>query len=247
VASPSGVTFRLSSAGSDLVLAWLAHLYTASGLLLAFLATIAVFERNYRWAFFWLALQIIVDATDGVFARAVRVSEKIPWFNGAKLDDIVDYLTYVFVPALIVWRGELVPSMWRLFVPTAILIASGYGFNRDDAKTEDHFFTGFPSYWNIVVFYLLAAGWSMVVNGTLLLAFAVLVFVPVRFIYPSRTPAWRVPTNVLGALWGIAMLVMIWQYPTVSRPLFLASFIFPVYYAVLSIAASRRSFGRANQ
>ena len=247
MASPSGVTFRLSSAGSDLVLAWLAHLYTASGLLLAFLATIAVFERNYRWAFFWLALQIIVDATDGVFARAVRVSEKIPWFNGAKLDDIVDYLTYVFVPALIVWRGELVPSMWRLFVPTAILIASGYGFNRDDAKTEDHFFTGFPSYWNIVVFYLLAAGWSMVVNGTLLLAFAVLVFVPVRFIYPSRTPAWRVPTNVLGALWGIAMLVMIWQYPTVSRPLFLASFIFPVYYAVLSIAASRRSFGRANQ
>ena len=247
MASPSGVTFRLSSAGSDLVLAWLAHLYTASGLLLAFLATIAVFERNYRWAFFWLALQIIVDATDGVFARAVRVSEKIPWFNGAKLDDIVDYLTYVFVPALIVWRGELVPSMWRLFVPTAILIASGYGFNRDDAKTEDHFFTGFPSYWNIVVFYLLAAGWSMVVNGTLLLAFAVLVFVPVRFIYPSRTPAWRIPTNVLGALWGIAMLVMIWQYPTVSRPLFLASFIFPVYYAVLSIAASRRSFGRANQ
>jgi len=247
VASPSGVTFRLSSAGSDLVLAWLAHLYTASGLLLAFLATIAVLERDYRSAFFWLALQIIVDATDGVFARAVRVSEKIPWFNGAKLDDIVDYLTYVFVPALIVWRGELVPSMWRLFVPTAILIASGYGFNRDDAKTEDHFFTGFPSYWNIVVFYLLAAGWSMVVNGTLLLAFAVLVFVPVRFIYPSRTPAWRVPTNVLGALWGIAMLVMIWQYPTVSRPLFLASFIFPVYYAVLSIAASRRSFGRANQ
>ena len=247
MASPSGVTFRLSSAGSDLVLAWLAHLYTASGLLLAFLATIAVLERDYRSAFFWLALQIIVDATDGVFARAVRVSEKIPWFNGAKLDDIVDYLTYVFVPALIVWRGELVPSMWRLFVPTAILIASGYGFNRDDAKTEDHFFTGFPSYWNIVVFYLLAAGWSMVVNGTLLLAFAVLVFVPVRFIYPSRTPAWRVPTNVLGALWGIAMLVMIWQYPTVSRPLFLASFIFPVYYAVLSIAASRRSFGRANQ
>ena len=221
-----------------MVLAWLAHLYTASGLLLAFLATIAVLERDYRSAFFWLALQIIVDATDGVFARAVRVSEKIPWFNGAKLDDIVDYLTYVFVPALIVWRGELVPSMWRLFVPMAMLIASGYGFNRDDAKTEDHFFTGFPSYWNIVVFYLLAGGRSMVVNGTPLLAFAVLVFVPVRFIYPSRTPFWRLATNVLGALWGIAMLVMIWQYPAVSRSLFLASFIFPVYYAVLSLAVS---------
>ena len=233
--------------GGAVIAAWLAHLYTASGAVLAFLAARSVIESDYRAAFLWLALQIVVDATDGVFARAVQVSRHLPWFNGAKLDDVVDYLTYVFVPALIVWRGELVPSMWRLFVPTAILIASGYGFNRDDAKTEDHFFTGFPSYWNIVVFYLLAAGWSMVVNGTLLLAFAVLVFVPVRFIYPSRTPAWRVPTNVLGALWGIAMLVMIWQYPTVSRPLFLASFIFPVYYAVLSIAASRRSFRRANR
>ena len=113
---------------SQLLLAWLAHLYTASGLLLAFLATLAVLEHDYRAAFVWLALQIIVDATDGLFARAVRVSERLPWFNGAKLDDIVDYLAYVFVPALIVWHAELVPPMWRLFVPAAILVASGYGF-----------------------------------------------------------------------------------------------------------------------
>jgi len=234
VASPSGVTFRLSSAGSDLVLAWLAHLYTASGLLLAFLATIAVFERNYRWAFFWLALQIIVDATDGVFARAVRVSEKIPWFNGAKLDDIVDYLTYVFVPALIVWRGELVPSMWRLFVPTAILIASGYGFNRDDAKTEDHFFTGFPSYWNIVAFYLLLLRLPPTVNGVILLVLAVLVFVPIRYLYPSRTPVLRWQTNVLGAIWAVSLFVMMWQYPAVSQTVLYASFVFPAYYFGLS-------------
>ncbi len=74
-----------------------------------------------------------------------------------------------------------------------------------------------------------------------------LVFVPIRYIYPVPHAGLALPTNVLGAFWGIAMLVMIWQYPTVSRPLFLASFIFPVYYVVLSIAASRRSFGRANQ
>jgi len=221
-----------------LLLAWLAHLYTASGLLLAFLATLAVLERDYRAAFFWLALQIIVDATDGLFARAVRVSEKLPWFNGAKLDDIVDYLAYVFVPALIVWHAELVPPTWRLFVPVAILVASGYGFNRNDAKTDDHFFTGFPSYWNIVVFYLVAAGWSPAVNAVVLLTLASLVFVPIRYIYPTRTPFWRIPTNLLGTVWGITMLVMIWQFPGVSRPLFLTSFVFPVYYAVLSIAVS---------
>ena len=223
-----------------MLLAWLAHLYTASGLLLAFLATLAVLEHDYRAAFVWLALQIIVDATDGLFARAVRVSEKLPWFNGAKLDDIVDYLAYVFVPALIVWHAELVPPMWRLFVPAAILVASGYGFNRDDAKTDDHFFTGFPSYWNIVVFYLLAAGWSTAVNAVVLLTLAALVFVPIRYIYPSRTPFWRIPTNLLGTVWGIMMLVMIWQFPGVSRSLFLASFVFPAYYVVLSIAVSVR-------
>jgi phosphatidylcholine synthase len=223
-----------------MLLAWLAHLYTGSGLLLAFLATLAVFARDYRSAFFWLALQIIVDATDGVLARAARVSQHIPWFSGAKLDDIVDYLTYVFVPALIVWQAQLVPGGWTIWVAAAILLSSGFGFNREDAKTADHFFTGFPSYWNIVVFYLLVAQWPRPVNAGVLLALAALVFVPIRYIYPSRTTFWRLPTNVLGAVWGIAMLLMIRQYPAVSPGLFAASFVFPVYYVVLSVAVWTR-------
>jgi phosphatidylcholine synthase len=222
-------------------LAWLAHLYTASGLLLAFLATLAVFDRDYRAAFFWLALQIIVDATDGVLARAARVSERIPWFSGAKLDDIVDYLTYVFVPTLIVWQAQLVAPGWTMGVAAAILLSSGFGFNREDAKTADHFFTGFPSYWNIVVFYLLVAQWPPLVNAGVLLALAALVFVPIRYLYPSRTPVWRLPTNLLGAIWGVAMLLMIWQYPAVTPGLFVASFAFPVYYVVLSVALWARS------
>jgi len=91
-------------------LAWLAHLYTATGALLAFLAATDIFEHDYRTAFFWLYLAVVVDSTDGVAARAARVSERIPWFSGAKLDDIVDYVTYVFVPALFVWRALLVPD-----------------------------------------------------------------------------------------------------------------------------------------
>ena len=202
---------------------------------MAFLAARAVIDYDYRTAFFWLSLQVAVDATDGVLARAARVSTHLPWFNGAKLDDIVDYLTYVFVPALLVWRALLVPDAWTLPVAAAILISSAYGFNRDDAKTADHFFTGFPSYWNVVVFYLVIAGWPSVVNAAILLTLAALVFVPIRYVYPSRTPVWAVPTNVLGVIWGALMLVMLWQYPAVSRAVFLASLAFPAYYVALSL------------
>ena len=225
--------------------AWLAHLYTAVGAVVAFLAAQAVVEQDYRTAFFWLGVQIAVDATDGLLARAVRVSELTPGFNGAKLDDIVDYLTYVFVPALFVWRASLVPEGWTLWVAAAMLLSSAYGFNRTDAKTADHFFTGFPSYWNIVVFYLLVAGLPAAGNGIILLALAVLVFVPVRYIYPSRTPVLQWPTNLLGVIWGVLMLVMLWQYPAISPGVFAASLVFPVYYVALSLALHRRRRSRA--
>jgi phosphatidylcholine synthase len=222
------------------VAAWLVHLYTASGVVLAFLAARAVIEFDYRAAFLWLALQIIVDATDGMLARLARVSERTPLFNGAKLDDIVDYLTFVFVPALFVWRAILVPDAWTLAVVCAILLSSAYGFNRADAKTPDHFFTGFPSYWNIVVFYLLVAGWGAEVNGVVLLVLAALVFVPIRYVYPSRTAAMRPITNMLGVAWGVAMVAMIWTYPAIPRPLFWASMTYPVYYLGLSLVLTSR-------
>ena len=223
-----------------MLLAWFAHAYTASGLILAFLAMVAVIDHDYRTAFFWLALQIIVDATDGVLARAVRVSERIPWFNGAKLDDIVDYLTYVFVPAVIVWRALLVAEAWTIPVASAMLLSSAYGFNREDAKTSDHFFTGFPSYWNIVVFYLLLFRGPPEINAAILLGLAVMVFVPFKYVYPSRMPVLRWQTNALGAVWGVLIGVMLWQYPAVSQTVLLASLLFPIYYVGLSLALSVR-------
>jgi phosphatidylcholine synthase len=217
------------------VIAWLAHLYTASGAVLAFLAAVDIFEHDYRTAFFWLYLQVAVDATDGLLARALRVKERLPWFNGAKLDDVVDYLCYVFIPALFVWRALIVPDSWATPVAAAMLLSSAYGFNRDDAKTEDHFFLGFPSYWNIVVFYLFVARWPAEVNGAILLVLAVLVFVPIRYLYPSRSPVLKMPTIALGVIWAVLMLVMLWQFPAVSRWVFLASLVFPIYYAFASL------------
>jgi phosphatidylcholine synthase len=219
----------------------LVHAYTASGVVLALLAALAVIENDFRAAFFWLSLQVAVDATDGLLARRARVAERLPWFDGAALDQIVDYLTYVFVPALLVWRAALVPDAWAIPVASLMLLASAYGFNRADAKTSDHFFTGWPSYWNVVTFYLLVLQWPGVVNAAVLVTFAILVFVPVRYVYPSRTPLLRVATNVLGAVWAALMLVMLWQYPAVSRAALWTSFVFPLYYHALSFALHMRT------
>jgi phosphatidylcholine synthase len=220
--------------------AWLVHLYTASGALFAFLALTRIVDERYRDAFFWLMLAIVVDATDGVLARRARVAERLPWFNGAKLDDIVDYLTYVFVPAFLAWRAQLVPDRWATPVAAVMLLSSLYGFNRDDAKTDDHFFTGFPSYWNVAVFYLYLAGWAPALNALILVTCAALVFVPIRYVYPSRTTTWRTQTIVLGAIWG-ALMILLWsQLPGVSARLFWASLFFPAYYVALSIVLDRR-------
>ena len=218
-----------------MISAWLVHLYTASGAVFAFLAVVALFNHDYRTTFFWLSLQVAVDATDGLLARRARVAERIPWFSGIKLDDLVDYLTYVFVPALFVWRGQIVPETWALAVPSAMLLASGYGFSRADAKTADHLFTGFPSYWNLVVFYLFMMHLSLAANAAILVGFAVLVFVPIRYIYPSRTPIWQWPTNLLGIVWGALLLVMLWQYPNVSPAIMWTSLAYPAYYFALSL------------
>ena len=209
--------------------------------MIALLATRAIFDYRFRDAFFWLAAAVFVDSTDGLLARAVDVKGRLPWFNGSKLDDVVDYLTYVFVPALFVWRSLLVPDAWTMPVAGAMLLSSAFGFNRDDAKTSDHFFTGFPSYWNIVVFYLYVIGGAQTANAIVLLALCVLVFVPIRYLYPSRTPHWRTVTMTLGVAWGVALLLLIWQLPDVSTRILWGSLLFPAYYVALSlIVATRR-------
>ncbi len=216
------------------ILPWVAHAYTASGAVIALLATGVTFAHDFRSAFIYLMIATLVDATDGVLARALKVKERLPEFDGARLDDIVDYLTYVFVPVLIVWQARLVLAPFA--VCAAMLLSSAYGFARVDAKvkTDDHFFTGFPSYWNIVVVYLYLWQLSPAVNAVVLVSLAVLVFVPVRYVYPSRTATLKVPTLVLGASWAALFLVMVWRLPATDGPWMLLSLVFPVYYFLLS-------------
>ena len=219
---------------------WLAHLYTASGAVTALVSAMAVHTGDYRAALLWLATATVIDATDGVLARALRVKERLPWFDGAKLDDIVDYLTYVFVPVFLIVQAGLVPPALSLWIGGAVLIASGYGFSRADAKvaTTDYFFTGFPSYWNIAALYLYMWRFSPSTNAAILALLVVLVFVPTRYVYPSRTSTWRLATNLLGATWAMSLFVMIWRLPAIDGPWMALSLLFPVYYLGLSARLS---------
>ena len=214
--------------------AWLVHAYTASGAVLAFAAALAAIGGRFRDAFFLLIVSTIVDATDGMFARAAGLPAATPNFDGARLDDIVDYLTFVFVPMLILFLAGDLPAGWGFWVVAAVLLSSGYGFASLDAKTSDYFFTGFPSYWNIVALYLHAAQTPPLFNAALLLAFVVLVFVRIGYVYPSRTPILRGVTNALGAVWAAMMLAVVWLLPEAPPLLLLASLFFPIYYAGLS-------------
>ena len=222
--------------------AWAVHAYTASGAVIAFLATIAVLEGRYQAAFLWLIGAAVVDATDGVLARAARVRDRTPSFDGARLDDIVDYLTFVFVPILLIYYAGHLPP-WGLVVVVAVLLSSGYGFAAGDAKTSDHFFTGFPSYWNIVALYLHAFSLPAPVNATILLVLSLLVFVRIGYVYPSRTPVLRVTTVVLGAVWGVIMIAVVLLLPDVPRVLLIGSLFFPVYYMALSLVLHSRRRG----
>ena len=211
------------------------HAYTASGALLGWLALRSAWDHDPRTAFLWLSVAVFVDATDGVAARAVDVRRHASWIDGARLDDIVDFLTYVFVPLVILWDQQLLGGASGLVAVGAVLIASGLGFSNLHAKTSDFFFTGWPSYWNLVAVYLLAWHISRAATTVLLIALAGLVFVPLKYVYPSRTVTLMRTTLALGGIWGIQMLLMIWWLPDVPAWLLWTSPIFPVYYFALSL------------
>lgn len=215
--------------------AWCVHLLTASSAPAGLMAMRAAVQGDAVTSFLWMSYTLAIDAIDGTLARAVRVKEVIPWVDGARLDDIVDYFTYVLVPCFFAVQMGLLPAGWDLPVVALVAIASGYGFSQTTAKTADHFFTGFPSYWNIVVFYLYLLGWSPATNACWLVFFAGAVFVPLRYVYPSRTTTLRALTVTLGIAWAAILLYALVTLATVPRWLVTASLAFPVYYFVLSV------------
>ncbi len=211
--------------------AWLVHLYTASSALFGLWAVDAVFAHEYRLAIGLMLVTLVIDATDGTLARALDVRGRIPWFDGRRLDDICDYFTYVLLPACFLIEAQILPHpAWA----EAPVIASAYGFSRDDAKTDDHFFLGFPSYWNILVIYLYLLEISPGVSLGITLGLSVAVFVPLRYLYPSRTRVLRPLSLTLLSVWGVGSFWLAIQ-PEPDRLWLWLSLIGPCYYVGLSM------------
>ena len=222
------------------ILAWGVHLYTSLGLVAA--AGIAVLlvrggAESFRQAFILMVVATVIDATDGWLARRARVEEFTPGFDGRRLDDLIDFHTYTTLPLLLIWRVELLPPhlTWWLLLP---VLASAYGFSQAQAKTADHFFLGFPSYWNVVAIYLYTLAPPAWVSLGVIVALALLTFVPARYLYTTHGGRFSRVTNWFGAVWAIVLLVILARLPAVRRWLVLASLSFPIYYLALSWAIS---------
>ncbi len=222
------------------LLAWSAHLYTALGLVCAAGIVLALIRANgagsdeaFRLAFLLMVSATVIDTTDGWYARRVRVKEVLPGFDGRRLDDLIDFQTYTCLPLLLIWRAELLPAaqQWWLLLP---LLASAYGFCQVAAKTADNYFLGFPSYWNIVAFYLYLLRWPSEWALALIVGLALLTFVPSRYLYTTRGGRFSLLTNLFGIGWAIALLVLLWQWQAAPRALLLGSLSFPLYYFGLS-------------
>jgi phosphatidylcholine synthase len=224
-----------------LACAWGVHLYTALGAVFGVLAIHYAAVGDYRASFLAMAVTIAIDASDGTLARLVNVKQRVPGFDGALLDNIVDYFTYVVAPVFLMICAGLVTGTLGFAVGGFVLIASAYQFCQTDAKTADHFFLGFPSYWNLVAFYLYLWSWGAVANEVILTLLAVMVFVPIKYIYPSRTRTLRPLTLTLAISWGVIAFAMLLSLPSINPVLLDLSLIYIVYYFLASFALHARA------
>jgi phosphatidylcholine synthase len=219
---------------------YLAHAYTATGLLLVLAATHLILAERFAQALIALIACVVIDATDGTLARRVRVTETARLIDGRRLDDIIDYLSFVFVPLLLaVHAGLIVEPVFPTVA--AVLITSVIGFSRVDAKqSTEGLFQGFPSYWNVVIGYMWLFQTPPAFNTVVLLLLAVLVLLPVRFLYPTQLPrqADRRRHYVLGAIWGLVCVAALLLPAGPGRlALATASLAYPAYYVYCSIRA----------
>ena len=192
-------------------LAFSVHVLTASGAALALLALLAAVRGDWPLMFLWLGVALVVDAIDGPCARALNVAEVLPRWSGDLLDLVVDFTTYVFVPAYAVAAAGLMPDGWAIAAAATIAITGAIYFADREMKTDENFFQGFPGVWNLVVFYLLLLRPAPVIAVGVVALFAVLTFVPVRFVHPFRVRRLRAVTVALLTLWMVLAIVAVRQ------------------------------------
>lgn len=224
------------------LVAWAVHAFTASAACFGILTLVKIYQHQYVQALWLMAITVVIDAVDGTLARLVRVKSVLPNIDGTLLDNIVDYLNYVITPCFFLYvKPDMLPSSYLLFIIIAITIASSYQFCQADAKTPDHFFKGFPCYWNIAVFYMFIFDTSMYTNAWILSILCVLIFVPIKYVYPSRLDYLteykflKVVMHTFSLIYGISSALVLWNYPHIDSIWLCLSIGYVIMYLTLSM------------
>lgn len=224
------------------LVAWGVHAFTASAACFGLLTLIKICQHDYQQALWYMAIAVVIDAVDGTFARLVGVKSVLPNIDGALLDNIVDYLNYVITPCFFLFvKPDMLPPALLIPIIIAIVITSSYQFCQADAKTPDHFFKGFPCYWNIAVFYMFIFNTSMITNAIILSVLCVLVFVPIKYVYPSRldylteSRVLKVMMHLFSIIYGICSAIVLWQYPEINSLCLSLSLGYVIMYLALSV------------
>lgn len=191
-------------------LAWMVHAFTASGVVLAFLALMAIMGESWGLALFWLLLALVVDGVDGSLARMAHVKTRAPRIDGDTMDLVTDYLNYVFVPAVLIWRAELVPPAAAPYMAALILVSSLYNFTRRDLKTGDNYFRGFPALWNVVAFYFFVARPGVEAAIATIVFLAALTFTSFPVIHPFRVRDFGRWPPAIASIWATATAALLW-------------------------------------
>ena len=213
-------------------IAWSVHLFTASGAVLGVFALWEIGRGGFARAAIYLLAALAIDSVDGTLARRSRVAERLPRIDGRTLDDVVDFLNYVIVPVVFLLQLGAFAHWSMALLP---VLAGAYAFSQVDVKTEDHFFLGWPSYWNVVALYVWLLELSPAVASAWVALFAVLTFVPLKYIYPSKMQRLRGVTAAGGMLWMIAMAFIAQEPPSGTRDLATwISLVYPAWYVALS-------------
>lgn len=206
------------------------HLLTALGAVLGLWSFILIFDGFYKEALWVLGTAVLIDSVDGSLARYIDTKKYAPRFDGALMDNIIDFLNWTIVP--LCWGYATIGlPVWVLAV---CAVASVFGFSNREAKTSDNFFKGFPSYWNLVILYLFLLDLPLEFSIACLLIFAVATFLPIKFIYPAKTPFLKNLTLFLGILYFFQITAIVILFDEASMLLVYSSFIFPIYYFTLS-------------
>jgi phosphatidylcholine synthase len=203
------------------------HLLTATGAAFALLALIAASRGDWQWMFVWLGVALIVDTVDGPLARRVGVTRVLPRFSGERLDLIVDFLTYVAVPAFALSQSDLLPEAFRLPASIAVILSSLFHMADQESKTKDGYFVGFPAIWNVVCLYLFALMPAPFVSLFIVAFFVVLTFVPILCVHPFRVAKLRTFSAIVAGLWVVGAI------GAVANP-----FPSPIWVKVLLIATA---------